>query len=107
MKKKHVSWLLIAAAPLGLGIAMPSCPGQQEMKQQIETLQNSNLELTKKIQSLTTQVQTMNNDVSQIKTLLPQMTNVISGQKGAMDKIEADIRELQSRMSPAKGKKRK
>src|SRR5688572_12627092 len=106
MKKKHVTWLLVGAACMGLGISMPSCPGQQAMQQQIDSLQTTNMDLSKKVQALTTQVQTLNSDISQVKTLLPQMTNVISGQKGALDKLENDVKTLQSKMASKGGKRR-
>ena len=96
--KQILTPALIVAAFLGLGIAMPSCPGQQELEQKVDALDTSNKELSKKVQTLSTQLSTLSNDMGQVKTLLPQITNVISGQKGAMDKLEADIKALQVKL---------
>jgi septal ring factor EnvC (AmiA/AmiB activator) len=104
--KRYFTWTLMGAAFLGLGIAMPSCPGQQAMQQQLDALQNANMDLSKKVQALTTQNHTMSNDINQMKTLLPQMTNVISSQKIALDKLDADLKALQARI-PNKGGKRR
>src|SRR4051812_9486242 len=102
--KKYFTWMLIGAAFLGLGIAMPGCPGQQAMQQQIDSLQNANLDLTKKVQALTTQLHTINGDIGQMMAGLPQMTNVISSQKTALDKLDADLKAVQAKI-PSKGGK--
>lgn len=101
--KKNLRGLAFIGAFFGLGFAMPSCPGQQALQQQVDTLQNSNQELTKRVQALNNQVTTLTSDMNQVKQLLPQMTNVIQAQKGAIDQLDAAVKELQ----PKKGKKKK
>jgi peptidoglycan hydrolase CwlO-like protein len=102
--KKHVRWVVFAVAFSGLGLSMPSCPGQQAMQQQIDALQTSNADLTKKIQALTTQLGSLNNDMTQVKQLLPQMTNVIQAQKGTLDQLDTTIKEIQTRLPKQKKK---
>ena len=101
--KNNIRWLVFAGAFAGMGIAMPSCPGQQAMQQQIDALQITNTDLTKKVQALNTQVTSLNNDMTQVKQLLPQMTNVIQAQKGALDQLNTSVKDLQSK---SKGKKK-
>src|SRR4051812_11566300 len=96
--KKNLRWMSYSAAFIGMGMAMPSCPGQQAMQQQIDTLQTANMDLSKKVQSLSMQFSTLSNDMAQVKQLLPQMTNVITGQKGALDKLDTDVKQLQGKV---------
>jgi septal ring factor EnvC (AmiA/AmiB activator) len=95
--KKYLRWIVIGAAFSGMGIAMPSCPGQQAMQQQLDTLQTSNAELTKKVQSMQAQLTSINSDMGQVKQLLPQMTNVIQAQKGALEQLDATVKSMQSK----------
>ncbi len=104
--RKHLKWFVFASAYLGMGIAMPSCPGQQAMQQQIDTLQTSNMELTHKVQSLNTQVTSIHTEMKQVKELLPQMTNVIQAQKGALDQLELSVKEIRSKTMKAAGKRK-
>lgn len=106
--KKQVQWLIYATAFAGMGIAMPSCPGQQEMKQQIEALQTSNQELNLQIKKMHKELQSLNSDMGQVKQVLPQMTNVIQAQKGALDQLEAKVNSLATKAaSKASSKKRR
>ena len=60
-------WILGLTALLGMGITMPSCPGQQAMQQQIDNLQTANQDLSKKVQLLNTQLNAIANDMNQVK----------------------------------------
>jgi septal ring factor EnvC (AmiA/AmiB activator) len=87
-----------------MGMSLPSCPGQKEMQQQIELLQTQNADLGKKIQALTTQIGSVTNDMNQVKQILPQVTGVIEAQKGAIDRIDTRVTDLEARI-PKKKKK--
>lgn len=87
----------MALATTGLGIAMPSCPGQQAMQQQIDALNGKNGDLAKKTQSLETQLKQATNELGQIKQLLPQMSQAILQQKTSIDAMDATLKDLQSR----------
>ncbi len=101
--KKNTHWMILSLSVIGMGMGMPSCPGQQELKDKIESLHTTNVELTKKVQTLTTQVNTLNQDMEQVKQLLPQITNVIQAQKGALDELNATVAELKKgKAAPAK-----
>lgn len=94
--RNSVRGLVIVGAFLGMGFTLPSCPGQKAMQDQIDSMQATHADLNKKIQALTAQVTALNNDMTQAKQLLPQITNVIQAQKGALDQLEASIKELQA-----------
>ena len=103
MNKKFI--VIVATAFIGLGMSMPSCPGQQAMQQQIEALQTSNTDLNKRVQAMDAQVKALNGDMSQVKQLLKPMSDAIQAQKGAMDQLDANFKEIQAKMTaPAKGK---
>ena len=101
--RKNLRWGAILLSVLGMGMAMPSCPGQQAMQEQIDRMQATQTEQLKRVQNLTTQTSKMNQDMTQIKQLLTDMTNVISSQKGLIDKLSMDLQSLQK----GKGKKKK
>ena len=95
--RKELKAVVLGLAVMGMGVSMPSCPGQKAMEQQIEALQTSNADLNKKVQALTTQLNTLNGDMTQVKQLLPQMTNVIQAQKGALDQLEATVNQMKGK----------
>ena len=95
--KKYFKYLVFAASFAGMGIAMPSCPGQQAMQQQVDALQTANLEAGKKFRTLQTQVTGLSNDMNQVKQLLPQMTNVIQAQKAALDQLDVTVQQLRNK----------
>ena len=95
--KKYFKYLIFAASFAGMGIAMPSCPAQQAMQQQIDVIQTNNMDTTKKLRTLQTQVTGLSNDMNQVKQLLPQMTNVIQAQKGALDQLDATVQQMRNK----------
>ena len=98
--KNYIKALVLISASLGMGIAMPSCPGQQAMQQQIDTLQTSNADLNKKVLGLSATVNSLQSDVSQIKQLLPKMSSVIQTQENALSHLTSKMKE--SRGAPKK-----
>ena len=95
--KKYFRYLVFGASFVGMGMSMPSCPGQQAMQQQIDSLQTTNLDLGKKIRTMQTQLTSMSNDMNQVKQLLPQMTNVIQAQKGALDQLDITVQQMRGK----------
>jgi len=104
-KTKYFKYLIFAASFAGMGVGMPSCPGQQAMQQQIDALQTTNLDTTKKLHTLQTQVTGLSNDMNQVKQLLPQMTNVIQAQKGALDQLDTTVQQMRNKGKPVKKRK--
>jgi ABC-type transporter Mla subunit MlaD len=98
---------LMALTPALMGIALPSCPGQEEANQKVEAIQKTTDSLSKTIQGLKQQIDTLNTDMAQAKQLMPQMANVIQAQKEALDKLDVAVKELQARVSAPASKKKK
>jgi septal ring factor EnvC (AmiA/AmiB activator) len=109
--KKDFRWLVLTCACLGMGMAMPSCPGQQETQLKIDALQASQTDLARKVQALTSQINALNNDMSQVKQLLPQMTSVITAVKTSSDAMAADLKLIKdaetARAAKPSGSKRR
>jgi len=105
--KKTMNWIVLSLSVLGMGMGMPSCPGQQEAKEKMDALHAANTELSKKVHDLGTQVNTLNQDMQQVKQLLPQMTNVIQAQKGALDELNTAVNEMRkAKTAPLKKAKK-
>jgi len=104
-KQNYFKYLIFAASFAGMGLGMPSCPGQQAMQQQIDALQTANMDTTKKLHTLQTQVTTFSTDMGQVKQILPQMTNVIQAQKGALDQLDITVQQMKNKGKPVKKKK--
>lgn len=103
--KKSVRWLVLPASFAALGMSMPSCPGQQALQQQVETLSASNTDLTKKVQTLSTEFKTLTTDMNQVKQILPQMTTLMTTQKATIEQLESTVRDLQNKVKGSKKKK--
>ena len=95
------TFVVILTAFVGLGMSMPSCPGQQAMQQQIDSIQASNTDLSKRLQTIDSQTKTLNGDMSQVKQLLKPMSDAIQAQKTAIDQLDANFKELQTKLAAA------
>jgi peptidoglycan hydrolase CwlO-like protein len=102
MTQAKLNWIVLGMAVVGLGFAMPSCPGQDAMQQQINSLQSANQELTKKVQTLSTQVTAISGEVNQMKQYMVQSTNVFAAQEALNAQLKKSIEE----MSKKGGKRR-
>lgn len=100
--KQNLKWLVFGAATIGMGMSLPSCPGQQAMQQQLDTLQTAQAELQKKIQAQEAQIKTITQTQEQEKQLLEQMTGAIQAQRGALEQLNDAVKTLQSQPAPSK-----
>lgn len=94
-------YVVLGAAFLGMGMSMPSCPGQQAMQQQVDLLTQQNQELNKRTLSMDGQIKSLNSDMTQVKTLLKPMADAIQAQKAGMDQLDANLKEIQTRLAAA------
>lgn len=100
---KKLTLLAFGSAFIGMGIAMPSCPGQQAMQQQIDADSAKSAENAKNIQTLTGQVKTISDDLAQVKTQLSQVSNTVLAQKASIEQMEATLKAASAhKAAPAK-----
>ena len=100
--KKNLRWVVLGLSVAGMGMAMPSCPGQQAMQQQIDTLQTSNTDLQKKVTALTKEVATLTAEMNQAKELLPKMSTVVQAQREALEKLKNSVHVLREKKKKKK-----
>lgn len=101
--KKILPPALFTLLIMGMGIAMPSCPGQQALQQQVDQLTTQNQDLKAKVTGLDNQVRSLTNDMIQVKTLLTQVSNTVLSQKTAIEQMDSAIKALQEAGSRSKG----
>jgi septal ring factor EnvC (AmiA/AmiB activator) len=93
-KNTKLAAVVLVSAFLTLGLSMPSCPGQQAMQQQIDSLQIDNTSLKKRVGALEAQLKTDSDDMSTAKQLLSQMTTAIKEQQAALGQLDTAVKEL-------------
>jgi peptidoglycan hydrolase CwlO-like protein len=93
--------ILFAAAFTGMGMSLPSCPGDKAMQQQIDMLQQNNADMTRKLQALNGQIQSLGADLGSQKQVMTQLASTVAAQKEAIDNIYGSVKALQSRPVPA------
>jgi septal ring factor EnvC (AmiA/AmiB activator) len=98
--KKKLKWLIAGTALSGLGIAMPSCPGEQAMQQQLDQLQAKSIENSRRAQQAEAQAKTLQNDMNQIKQSLNQVITYVQQQNTRIEQLTADV---QSMKKPVRG----
>lgn len=98
-------YVILLAAFIGMGMSMPSCPGQQAMQQQIDTLTSQNAELVKRFQVMDSQIKMLNKDMGDVKSLLKPIADTVQAQKTSIDQLDANLKEIQSKMTAPKGGK--
>lgn len=106
MKKKLI-WLAMATAMFGLGLSMPSCPGQQALQDQIDNLKTSQDLMNKKVQNIDASIKTMTKDSSDMKVLVSQMGNTVLAQKKAIEDLDAAFKDAQAKAAAAKSSSKK
>ena len=108
--RKLLFWVTMTVSTFGLGIAMPSCPGQQAMQQQVDLLQTKNRELSTRIQTMENSLKTMTADLDQLRQLPGKITPALQSYQAELEKINTAITAMQTQMksggskaAPAKG----
>jgi peptidoglycan hydrolase CwlO-like protein len=97
---------IFIAAFIGMGMSLPSCPGDKAMQQQIDMLQQSNQDMTRKLQNLDNQLKSADSDVVSQKSLITQLATTVSAQKEAIDNLYNQIKLVQAKLAqPAPTKK--
>ena len=101
---RSLRWLTLVGAFLTLGIAMPSCPGQQEMKQQLDTLQNSQTESNRRLQQMDSQVRTMSQDISNKKQGFEPLAGMIQADHNDIQQLKTQIQDLSNKIAAMGGR---
>lgn len=99
-----LKWVVMALAVSGMGISMPSCPGQQAMQQQIESLQSSQADTTRKLMAIDAKAKDLENKLGQLAQVVQgmnqQMTTKNDATTAEIEKMKKDVEELKARPVP-------
>lgn len=87
--KPKLRLLALAAAFVGMGLSLPSCPGQQAMQQQVDLLNTREADMNKRLQAAESEVRTMRGELNKVTTVLTQVGNTVLAQKATLEQMEA------------------
>jgi septal ring factor EnvC (AmiA/AmiB activator) len=107
MKNKKIFVTALTGACLAMAMTMPSCPGQQAMQQQIDTLQSSQQDMATKLRGMETQVKAATAGSDEQKKVIGELTAAVAAQKTAIDNLNAAVQQMDARiagLSASKGK---
>ncbi len=99
---RRLKWIALPLATLGLGISMPSCPGQQAMQQQLDSVEKRESALTQRVQSLENQLKNLNTEMGKVKQQLANISGIVIEQKRAIESLQTEVVKLRAPAKPAK-----
>ena len=100
-KKSVLRFALTGLAFAGMAFTLPSCPGQQALQEQVDTMSTSVQKQTKAVNDLSAQVRTMNDEMNTMKSLLSQVSSTVLAQKTTIEELQAKTVSLDQRLSAA------
>lgn len=104
--KKTLTGFAFIVAILGMGISMPSCPGQQAMQDKVDALEKSNADLRKAVMTSADTSRAMAADLSTVKTEIGQMSQELQAEATRLGTLDASVNDIKARLAapPAKTK---
>lgn len=99
MQNKKIFFAVLTGACLTMAMTMPSCPGQQAMQQQIDTLQTSQQDVAAKVRGLEGQVKASAAGTEDQKKMMAEMGAAIAAQKTAIDNLNAAVQQLDAKIA--------
>ncbi len=108
--KKNTRWILLGLSFATMGIAMPNCPGQQAMQQQINDLQSSKGKLEGRLAALESKSTAVEGFMKKMDEALPGLVTLTQQNQTKLAELENQVKEIQAKLEsmakPAKGKKK-
>ena len=105
MKKTQLISLGISLmVVLGMSITLPACPGQEEIKQQVDQHAQQVNALSKRVGELETQVKTLNTGMEQAKQIFSSLAPLLQQHKAQLDEMDKTLKDMQSRLPGGKKK---
>lgn len=90
-----------------MGLSLPSCPGQQAMQQQLDTLKTQQTELRSLITAQETQIKGVKEESDRAKEMLGQMLATVTEQSKKLDELNEKLKTPPAPVhasKPSKGK---
>lgn len=92
--KKITTAFLMAGAMVMMGIALPSCPGQQAMQKQIDEMQAKEVQLQGQLNGANDKVKALETEVKDLKTLLDKTADVLKTHFDSISELQRKVEEL-------------
>ena len=96
MNSKQALLPLVTTSLLMMGLGVPSCPGQQAMQQQIDSIKTEETELKMKMQAVDTQLKALKEDLEQTKALVAPMSLAAKDQAASIERLDSSIKALET-----------
>jgi septal ring factor EnvC (AmiA/AmiB activator) len=97
---KNIRWALLACSVALMGFTMPSCPGQQAMQEQIDSMKSAQAELTKRVQMDEALVKQMSETLTQIKTESQGIGTTVGQLKTDSDQMKLSLQSIEAKLAP-------
>jgi septal ring factor EnvC (AmiA/AmiB activator) len=102
---KKLSILACSAAFIGMGVAMPQCPGEKAMQDQIDGLKSTQITMTQKLNAIDAHSKNEGMEEGQIKQAITQLAGAVDAQKDALKRLDDAIKDLQTKVAALSGSK--
>jgi hypothetical protein len=94
MNKRIPALAALLTLPLFMGIAMPSCPGQEDLQQKLATSQQEMTQLKARTQQLAQELQLVKEDYIRTKKLVEEIGTTVLAQKTVLEQLDAQTKAL-------------
>src|SRR5262245_52266283 len=96
---KKMTIVALSSAFIGMGIAMPQCPGEKAMQDQIDQLKATQITMTQKLQAMDSQVKAATTKMDTMSQAIVTLGSAVDAQKGALERLNAAVTEMQTKMA--------
>ena len=93
------TWLAATSAltlPFLFGIAMPSCPGQEDIQQKLASSQQDLAQTKARLQQVAQELQLVKEDYIRTKKLVEEIGTTVLAQKTVLEQLDAQTKALNS-----------
>ncbi len=106
MKKSQLARIGISALVLlGMSITLPACPGQEELKQQVDQSNQQVSALSKRVAEIEGKLKAINEFMVQAETIFKSLGPLMQENKAKLDEMDKTLKDIQARLPGGKGKK--
>ncbi len=85
-----------------MGIAMPSCPGQEDLQQKLTNSQQEVTQIKARTQQLAQELQLVKEDYIRTKKLVEEIGTTVLAQKTVLEQLDAQTKALNAAVEAAK-----
>ena len=102
MQKKIAVGAALMFFPLLMGVAMPSCPGKEDLQQKIAASQQELGQVKGRLQQVAQELQLVKEDYIRTKKLVEEIGSTVLAQKTVLEQLDAQTKALNSALESKK-----